>query len=89
MLLHEVVHDVVDSYLEAVDVQAPGLVEGLYLTGSMAFGDFRPRTSDIDYVAVTAQRLDPAAVCRAAAGPPSGPWPLAAAVLRRDLRDLG
>jgi hypothetical protein len=53
-----VVERVVSAYLEAVDAEAPGLVEGLYLTGSAALGDFRPRTSDIDFVAVTATKLD-------------------------------
>lgn len=62
MLLDDVVHGVVDTYLEAVDAEAPGLVEGLYLTGSAALGDFRPHTSDIDYVAVTAARPDVTAV---------------------------
>jgi hypothetical protein len=56
------VESVVSAYLEAVDAEAPGLVEGLYLTGSTALGDFRPRTSDIDFVAVTANRLDVPAI---------------------------
>jgi hypothetical protein len=55
-----IVETVVDAYLQAVDAEAPGLVEGLYLTGSVALGDFRPHTSDIDFVAVTTQRLDAA-----------------------------
>jgi hypothetical protein len=41
------------AYLEAVDAVAPGLVEGLYLTGSVALRDFRPSASDVDFVAVT------------------------------------
>lgn len=61
MLLDDVAHGVVGAYLEAVDAEAPGLVEGLYLTGSAALGDFRAHTSDIDYVAVTAERPDTAA----------------------------
>lgn len=32
------------------------LIEGLYLTGSVALGEFRPHTSDIDFVAITATR---------------------------------
>lgn len=54
--------DVVGSYLNAADRAVPGLVEGLYLEGSVALGDFRPHTSDVDFVAVTAQRPDPAAI---------------------------
>jgi hypothetical protein len=52
------VESVVSAYLEAVDAEAPGVVEGLYLTGSAALGDFRPHSSDIDFVAVTTTRLD-------------------------------
>ena len=52
-LAHPAVAAAVGAYLEAVDREAPGLVEGLYLTGSAALGDFRPRTSDVDFVAVT------------------------------------
>ncbi|HEV8145863.1 MAG TPA: aminoglycoside adenylyltransferase domain-containing protein [Bryobacteraceae bacterium] len=58
MGLHAVVENVVSAYLEAVDTEAPGLIEGLYLTGSVALNDFHPRASDIDFVAVTAQPLD-------------------------------
>jgi predicted nucleotidyltransferase len=45
--------DVVDAYLGRVDAAAPGLVEGFYLVGSLALGDYRPGTSDVDFVAVT------------------------------------
>jgi hypothetical protein len=61
MPLHAVVEKVVSAYLRAVDAEAPGLIEGLYLTGSVALGDFRPRASDIDFVAVTASPLDASA----------------------------
>ena len=49
---------VVAAYLEAVDTEAAGLVEALYLVGSVALGDFRLHTSDIDFVAVTSDRPD-------------------------------
>ena len=52
----------VGAYLEAVDAEAAGLLEGLYLVGSVALGVFRPHTSDIDFVAVTATRPDTAAL---------------------------
>ncbi|MEV1174104.1 aminoglycoside adenylyltransferase domain-containing protein [Nonomuraea sp. NPDC049784] len=45
---------IVETYLSVADVEAPGLVEGLYLEGSAALGDYRPGTSDVDFVAVTA-----------------------------------
>jgi hypothetical protein len=48
----------VSAYLELVDAEAPGLVAGLYLTGSLALGDFRPRQSDVDFVAVTAAPIE-------------------------------
>ncbi|MET8158295.1 aminoglycoside adenylyltransferase domain-containing protein [Sphaerisporangium sp. NPDC005289] len=56
--LDPLVAETVGAYLEDVDAQAPGLVEGLYLVGSVALNDFRPQASDIDFVAVTSARLD-------------------------------
>jgi hypothetical protein len=44
---------VVSTYLALADTEAPGLVEGLYLVGSLALADYRPGRSDIDVVAVT------------------------------------
>ncbi len=52
--MHSLVQAVVDDYLSAVDRAVPGLVEGFYLVGSVALGDFRPHASDVDFVAVTA-----------------------------------
>jgi len=62
MALPERAQRVVDAYFESVDREAPGLVEGLYLTGSVALGEFRPQTSDIDFVAVTAAPPDSSAL---------------------------
>ena len=75
--MHPLVQSVVDVYLSAVDAEAPDLVEGLYLTGSTALGDFRPRTSDIDFVAATANRCDASAVAalRRAHGRLRKRWP--------------
>ena len=56
------VQRVVGAFLSAVDAEAPGLVEGLYLTGSVALADFRPHESDIDFVAVTPARPDASAL---------------------------
>lgn len=42
-------------YLEIADRVAPGLVEGLYVVGSYALGDWIDGASDIDIVAVTAE----------------------------------
>lgn len=41
-------------YLGIVDACAPGYVEGLYVVGSYALGDWQPDHSDIDIIAVTA-----------------------------------
>ena len=54
---HPLVARVVAAYLEEVDREVPGLVEGFYLTGSVALGEFRARTSDVDFVAVTGPPL--------------------------------
>jgi hypothetical protein len=43
------------TYLEIVDATAPGLVEGLYVVGSYALGDWQQGRSDIDIVAVLAE----------------------------------
>jgi hypothetical protein len=56
MSLPPLVTTIVDAYLDALDTDAPGLITGLYLTGSAALNDFRPRTSDIDFVAVDPMR---------------------------------
>jgi hypothetical protein len=54
MMPHPKVDAIVDTYLTVADAEAPGLVEGLYLEGSAALDDYRPATSDVDFVAVTA-----------------------------------
>ncbi|MEV1289798.1 aminoglycoside adenylyltransferase domain-containing protein [Micromonospora sp. NPDC049679] len=56
--LHPVVREVLDAYLRAVDDAVPGLVQGLYLTGSVALDDFHVGVSDVDFVAVTAAKPD-------------------------------
>jgi len=43
------------TYLDAVDVAAPGMIEGLYVVGSYALDDWKPDRSDIDIVAITAE----------------------------------
>ncbi|MCK9875735.1 DUF4111 domain-containing protein [Frankia sp. Ag45/Mut15] len=53
MTLPVAVRDAVDAYLLAVDTMDPDLVEGFYVIGSVALGDFRPGVSDVDFVAVT------------------------------------
>jgi hypothetical protein len=43
-------------FLELIDASAPGLVTGLYLRGSLAFGEYFPGQSDVDFTAVLAKR---------------------------------
>jgi predicted nucleotidyltransferase len=57
ILLHPHVEDVVNLYLRSLDESAPGIVEAVYLTGSVALDDYRPGVSDIDFVAVSAEPL--------------------------------
>ena len=60
---HEV-RTVCEAYLALVDEAAPGLVEGLYLHGSLGFGEWYAGRSDVDFVAVTSRRPDTATVRR-------------------------
>ncbi|MFD5616469.1 hypothetical protein [Kitasatospora sp. NPDC127060] len=55
------------TFLAAIDGSSPHLVEGLYLHGSLGFGEFYPGHSDIDYVAVLARPPDAATIAALAA----------------------
>lgn len=54
---HEV-RTVCEGHLALVDEAMPGLVEGLYLHGSLGFGEWYAGRSDVDFVAVTSRRPD-------------------------------
>ncbi|GHC93989.1 hypothetical protein GCM10007079_44010 [Nocardiopsis terrae] len=58
MAVHPRVQTLTQAFLANADQEAPGLVQGLYLTGSIALGDFRPHTSDVDFVVVTGRRVE-------------------------------
>ncbi|MFF4044831.1 aminoglycoside adenylyltransferase domain-containing protein [Streptomyces sp. NPDC001816] len=60
--LPQEVRQSVDRYLQLTDEAVPGLVQGLYLHGSLTFGDFRPGRSDIDFLAVLSERPSQKAV---------------------------
>jgi hypothetical protein len=45
----------VSTYLEIIDSEMPGFVEGLYIVGSTALGDWVDGASDVDVVVVTAE----------------------------------
>jgi Domain of unknown function (DUF4111)/Nucleotidyltransferase domain len=50
-VLPEPAAGVLERYLSRLDADAPGIVQGLYVVGSIALGGFRPGRSDIDFVA--------------------------------------
>lgn len=47
---------VCEAWLGDIDGAAPGLVTGLYLRGGLAFGEWVPGQSDVDFVATLARR---------------------------------
>ena len=55
--LSGMIPQIVDQYVEAIDTVAPGLLSGLYLTGSIALGDYQPGRSDVDAIAVVSRDL--------------------------------
>ncbi|TDU87285.1 nucleotidyltransferase-like protein [Kribbella voronezhensis] len=57
MILPGDVESVTSQYLQLIDKALPDHVVGLYLTGSVPLGDFRPGRSDIDGVVVLAEPL--------------------------------
>lgn len=52
-VLDTAVTALIHAYLETLDAETPGFVQGLYLVGSVALGDIQPHESDIDFVAVS------------------------------------
>jgi hypothetical protein len=57
------VQDLCDRFLSLADRELPaGLLTGLYLHGGVAFGEWVPRESDVDFLATLAHRPEPAEV---------------------------
>ncbi|BCJ45424.1 hypothetical protein GCM10010168_79600 [Actinoplanes ianthinogenes] len=56
--------EIAESFVRRADVLAPGLVEGFYLQGSVALGDYRAGVSDVDFVAVTSRPPAPELIRR-------------------------
>lgn len=50
------VQRVLHTYIGLVNEALPGLLNGLYLHGSLALGAFNPGLSDIDFIAITSRR---------------------------------
>jgi predicted nucleotidyltransferase len=59
--LPDEVSDAMEAWLELHDRLAPGMIEGLYVIGSVSLGDMQVN-SDVDIVAVTREPADEAAV---------------------------
>jgi hypothetical protein len=78
MRIPQDVASVTDAFLSSADKRAPGLIEGLYLHGSLAFGEYFPGASDVDFVAVLSARPDDAQV----AGLAAAHWDVQAAFTR-------
>jgi hypothetical protein len=51
---------VTDAFLRSAEQNAPGLIDGLYLHGSLGFGEYFSGASDVDFVAVLSARPDEA-----------------------------
>jgi hypothetical protein len=58
MRLPAEVTDVTSQFLSLIDASAPGLVQGLYLRGSLGFGEYFEGQSDVDFTAVLSARPD-------------------------------
>ncbi len=58
---------ITSRFLELIDASTPGLVTGLYLRGSLGFGEYFAGSSDVDFTAVLAGRPDAARLSALAA----------------------
>lgn len=56
MALPNDVRRALETFLTVVDGAVPGLVDGLYVHGSLGFGEYVPGRSDVDAVVVLARR---------------------------------
>jgi hypothetical protein len=52
------VAEVTNQFLSLIDASAPGLVQGMYLRGSLGFGENFESQSDVDFTAVLSARPD-------------------------------
>lgn len=59
---------VTDRLIDLLDARLPGQLEAFYLVGSLALGDYRAGSSDIDFVAVLAGSHDAAMLAQIHAG---------------------
>ncbi len=52
----EAIKPLVDAYIATIETELPGFMSAFYLHGSIALGDFHPRSSDIDFVTVISRQ---------------------------------
>lgn len=62
--IHPLAERTIQRYAQQLDRLLPGAVVGLYLVGSAALGAYRPRRSDVDFVAVLDGPIDTAVTRR-------------------------
>jgi Domain of unknown function (DUF4111) len=55
--IHPGINQIITEYLNLVDEYNPELLEGFYIYGSVALGDYSLKLSDIDFIAVSKNRL--------------------------------
>ncbi|EFM10641.1 conserved hypothetical protein [Paenibacillus curdlanolyticus YK9] len=60
--INSTIDQIISLYLNSVNRSFPHLLEGFYLYGSIALGDYSLELSDIDFIAVTKERLHDAEV---------------------------
>jgi hypothetical protein len=58
----DAVDDLTGHYQDLIDRHHQGLLEGLYLVGSVAMDDYHPGRSDVDFVAVTTRPVSEAEI---------------------------
>ena len=51
-----ILHPVLQDYARRIQQEMPGQVSAFYLVGSIGLGDFNPRLSDIDFVAILSSK---------------------------------
>jgi hypothetical protein len=58
--LHRSIEARIEEFTALLNLRNPDFLEGFYLVGSAALGDFQPGRSDIDFVAITVRPFDAA-----------------------------
>jgi hypothetical protein len=56
--INEIASKILQQYQRLLEEHAPGFVEAVYIYGSVALDDYVPNKSDIDFIAISAERAD-------------------------------